>query len=899
MSVSRLLRIAQLRVRSMLRKDAVDGEAAREIAFHFERLVDENLSDGMPLAQARRAARVALGNPAALEDQCRDHRRVAWFHDCRQDVVYGLRVLRRNPGFTAVAALSLALGIGANAATLGAIDAVFVQGPPFEDSDRLVVLQTVPDSNPSQRSNASMADLVAWQEQAAAFESIAASLPIQADLGADAPGTYAERIQGYAFTGGMFPLLGVPPLLGRVFTDADPPLGMSGSAIVVSHGFWQRRFGGDAAVLGRRIRLNGVDVSVIGVMPEGFFFPDNRPDFWAPLRADRAPAAGPRFYLTVGKLKSGVTLQQAQSDLEAVNVRLIHDAPGRHRGFSVRVEDLRAARYGWAKRPLLTLQAASLMVLLLACVNVAALSLARGTVRLPELGLRMSLGAGRGRIARQILTESLLLALVAGGLGLLVTALCLSGVVWLKAIPGLPDLPPLAINWRILVLNVGLSMVAGIGFGMAPAIAGSTRLLASMRSQDRTTTGPAPHRVRSALVATQLALALMLLAGAGLLLNSFVRLATRDLNFDPRGLMSFEIDIPIREYSRTSGVYHGLRYFEIVQPPSHRISHIFERVRELPGVVSIGGVSHRMVNRLIVPRVDVATEGPLSARGSDGAALRAAYFMVTPDLFATIRTPVVRGRAISDDDRFASPWVAVVNETMARRLWTGEDPIGKRVTLDIVPDEQPREIVGVVRDIPVRRGEPAEPAIYTSYLQQPLRYGGQFANMLGQMTFYVRATADPMNLVPEIRRTVATLERDRPVANIRRADIETYLLVRDAFPHLPDRDLRVPGDDPGLGRRLRSDVLRGGAADQGDWDSRCARGGDPGGRRARRAPGTHARGHRSRGRPHWRLGALTPDRVAAVGSDADRPADFRRRVGRARPGVASCLRPSGPPRAAD
>ena len=210
MSVSRLLRIAQLRVRSMLRKDAVDGEAAREIAFHFERLVDENLSDGMPLAQARRAARVALGNPAALEDQCRDHRRVAWFHDCRQDVVYGLRVLRRNPGFTAVAALSLALGIGANAATLGAIDAVFVQGPPFEDSDRLVVLQTVPDSNPSQRSNASMADLVAWQEQAAAFESIAASLPIQGDLSADAPGTYAERIQGYAFTGGMFPLLGVP-----------------------------------------------------------------------------------------------------------------------------------------------------------------------------------------------------------------------------------------------------------------------------------------------------------------------------------------------------------------------------------------------------------------------------------------------------------------------------------------------------------------------------------------------------------------------------------------------------------------------------------------------------------------------------------------------------------------
>jgi predicted permease len=776
MTPSRLLRISHQRVRSMLRKDAIDGEVARELAFHFESLVEENVSNGMTPEQARRAARAALGNPAVLEEECRDHRRVTWFHDCRQDLAYGLRILRRNPGFAIVAAVSLALGIGANAATIGAIDAVLHRAPQFTDVDRLVILRTAADTNPSQRANASVADFVAWRERSAAFDGIAASLPSQADLGADASNTYAERLQGYVCTGSLFPLLGVQPVAGRVFTDADPAFGLPGSAIVISHGFWQRRFGGDTSVLGRRIRLNGIDASVVGVMPEGFSYPDNRPDFWALLRADRSQASA-RFYLTIARLKPGVTLSQAQADLNAINARLATEDPARHRGYSVYVDDLRDVRFGWTKRPLWTLQAAAVLVLLLAGVNVAALTLARGTTRAPELGLRMALGAGRGRIARQLLTESVLLSLVAGGLGLIVTALLQRGVMSLKAIPGLPDLPPLEIDWRILAMTLMLSVVAGVVFGMAPAIAGSKRVLAaSVRESERDGASPGARRLRGALVAAQLALALILLAGAGLLLNSFVRLASRDLNFESRGLVSFEFQIPIREYIRPSGQYRGLSYFEITSPPSQRIARVYERLRAIPGIVSTGGVSHQMVNRLIVPRVDVVLEGRRAARAADGSPLAAAYFMVTPDLFATIRTPVVRGRAIDARDAYSTPWVAVVNETMARQFWPGEDPIGKRLTLDIVPDERPRDVIGIVRDIPVRRAESAEPVVYTSYLQQPTKYGGRFANMLGTMTFYVRGADDPMRLVPAIRRAVADLEPERPIANIGREAREAYYL---------------------------------------------------------------------------------------------------------------------------
>jgi putative ABC transport system permease protein len=309
-------------------------------------------------------------------------------------------------------------------------------------------------------------------------------------------------------------------------------------------------------------------------------------------------------------------------------------------------------------------------------------------------------------------------------------------------------------------------------------MAGAKRALArSLRDADRSVDArPGAHRVRAGLVAVQLALALILLAGAGLLLNSFVRLSTRDLNFDGRGLVSFEIAIPQREYARALGPYRGLQYFDVTSPPSQRIAAVSDRLRALPGVVAVGGVSHQMMNRIIVPRVDVVLEDRRDARASDGSPLRAAYFMVTPDLFTTIGTPVVRGRAITDRDTYASPWVAVVNETMARQIWPGEDPIGKRVVLDVVPEEQPREVVGIVRDIPVRRAEPAEPVIYTSHVQQPARYGGRFPGMLGQMTFYVRSTGDAMALVPTIRRAVADIEPDRPLANIQRGDVDGFYL---------------------------------------------------------------------------------------------------------------------------
>ena len=771
MTIARVLRIWRQRIRSLIRKDAVDAEVSRELAFHFNLLVAEHVTSGMPLADARRAARRVLGNVAVLEEQCRDHRRVSWVHDLRQDLSYGLRILSKSPAFTLVAALSLALGLGANAATLGVLHSLKVLPLALPDGDRLVGLRTFPLAHPAQVSGVPLDDYLAWRERSRTFEAFGLSLGAPGDLGAEG-GEPAERIDGHLFDAGAVSALGVRPLLGRIFTDADPRFDTPGSVIVISHRLWTDRYAAAPSIIGRPIRLNRATVTIVGVMPPTFAFPDDRIDYWGPMWTLRPGVRDEaRLYNVVGRLRPDVTIDEAEADLRSIS--------GGQWG--VRARPLRDLLYGWATAPLVTVEAAVALVLLMACANVAALLLARGTARGPELALRMALGAGRGRIIRQLLTESVLLSCIGGGLGLFVAWLSVRALRTLAPLPGQSAIPPVAVDARLLAITALLAAVTTVLFGVVPALRSSRLpLIDRFTGLRRSATGGSQQLLRSALVAAQIAVAFVLLIGAALLTTSFARLAARDLHFDPDNLIMFDFRVPPTEFVRPAGIPNGAAQVAIGPLPSATLERVHERLRMLPGVVSVAGISHHPTNTLVLARPALSVEGRPSPDAAEG--MLPVYFLVTPSFFSTMRTPIVHGREFGPGDTKSSPWVAVVNETLARALWPGEDAIGKRIRLDVSSDEQPREIVGVVRDIPTRRAQlQADPVVYASTLQQPPTSRPSFAGMFGRMTFVLRTAGGPVALAPAVRRAVAEVEPDRPLANIASGRVERYFWGRYSY----------------------------------------------------------------------------------------------------------------------
>jgi putative ABC transport system permease protein len=793
-TLARFLRISHQRVRSLLRRDVIDGEVTRELAFHFDQLVAEHVADGATIAEARRRARRSLGNVAALREECRDHRRVSWLQDVWQDVFYALRLLRRSPAFAFVATISLAVGIGANAATLGAINHVLLASLPFPDAERLVLLRTYAVENPGQLSGASRPEFVAWRE-ARAFASMGASIGNQRDLGIEGDPTQSERIVGFLATPGMFETLGVAPQLGRVFSIEDARHNSRLPVIVISHGLWQRRFGADPEILRKPVRINGVQTTVLGVMPAGFGYPSDAAEYWAPfVIAPTIVEGSARLFQVTARLKPGVTLEQAQAEMDAIMAQLAREAPDPQRGWAVRVQELRDAKYGWATAPLMTVLAAVALLLLIGCVNVAGLLCARGVARTPEIAIRAALGAGRGRILRQLFVESLVLSTAAAGLGVLVAMGVLAGLARLVPPPAGFPLHDIGLDVPVLALTVLLAVVVTAAVGAVPAfISARTNLRQSF-------TQPPPARLGSVYAsqwwglhsAVQVALALIVLAGAGLVARSFLRLAERDLNFETRGLVMFDIVIPIRDFARSVGLHQGFPYFEIHTPPSLVVDRVHERLAALPGVESIAGLSFPPINSFIVPEAPIAVDGPQTvATGSMRSPLRTSFFMATRDLFTTMGAVMVAGRDFTAADRVSSPWVAIVNETAARRFWPDANPLGRALRIQTVPEELPRTVVGVVRDIPLRRTDTRQdPVVYVVHAQQAPRYRGPFAHLPGRMTFLVRASRDPIGLAPAIRETLQDVAPERSLGAITLVEHHAvhplpqrayYLLVLAAF----------------------------------------------------------------------------------------------------------------------
>ena len=745
MTLDRLSRIVRQRFRSLLRARDVDAELERELAFHVDALVAEKIADGLPEAEARRVAVRAVGNLTRIAEDCRETRRVGWIGDARQDISYGVRMLRAHPDVTAAAVLSLALGIGVNVAALRGLDAALLGVLGVPDADRYVVMQTV--SAAQERKGASAIDYVAWRDRSDVFDLLAASLSMTHTAGADASAP-AERLTGLGINGAYFETIGARPLLGRAFTREESRLVDPAPAVIISEQLWRRRFAADPAILSRHLRLDGTLRPIVGVMPADIWYRDVDVDVWHPLRVLPTVVHGSGRLLRVSaRLKPGVSIATAQAQLDTIAQSVGREYGAAFAGWTVTITPLDEARLGWSHGPLFLLTAIAVLVLVVSCANVAGLLLARAAARHDEIRLRLDLGASRGRMMRQWLSEGVLLGVCGGLASLGVTWIGLRGLSALTAPPGAPELAPLGLDLRTAAITAAVSFLAGVCLSVAPAWAASTR-------RRPATSWP---RARSILTATQVAVTLVVVVGSGLLLNSMLRLTQRDLGFAPEGLVTFEVIVPSTRQS--VGTFRDRPYFEVTSNPAAELTRFADAFRGVPNVVSVGGSSFRAIDAFVIPRFDVAS----GARSLPAVACA----FVTPDYFQTMGAAIEQGRAIDGTDQPLAPWVAVINATAAARLWPGENPIGRTIRLDTVPDDRPRVVVGVVADIPLRHARAVEPIVYESYLQQPPRVIGPWLNLYGTMQFVVRHNGTLDGMPDALRRAAAGVNPEIPLSAVR------------------------------------------------------------------------------------------------------------------------------------
>jgi putative ABC transport system permease protein len=594
-----------------------------------------------------------------------------------QDVRYACRTLVKAPAFTAVVLITLGLGIGANTAIFSALNAVLLKPLPYRDADRLVRLVAHNPTMGIRSSNVSAADFVDWKRDARSFDALTAFYTFSTSMRgatADAP---AERIAGAAAVD-LFPVLGVPPAVGRDFRPEDVRPGIA-SAAVVSDGFWRRRFGGDPSAVGRPLRP-GSATAVVGIMPRAFAYPDGV-DLWVPGVLD--PAGDPRnnrYLEALGRLNAGVTVEQAQAELDAISARLDAAYPQTNRGWRVRAVPLTDYIVGNARRTLLLLFGAVGLVMLVACANVANLFLAHAAGRQREIAVRAAIGAARGRIFRQVLTESLLLSALAGALGVLIGRWGLQLLIAIGA-SGIPRLEQASLDRTVLLFSIGVSVTTGILFGLLPAVQLSrSNLVQTLREGTRV--AGTRGRTRQTLVVAEVAIALVLLVAAGLLGRSFRGLQQVDVGFQPANLLTMRVTLAGAKYRQPGP---GAAYYD----------EAIKRISALPGVRStaavlalpVGGGGFYLGRGFIRPGLSHPTEG-----------YTAGFQAATPGYFRTMGITLLKGRDFDARDTASSSPVAVINRTLAERFFAGENPIGQKV-LVWTDEKTPREIVGVVADL--------------------------------------------------------------------------------------------------------------------------------------------------------------------------------------------------------
>jgi len=696
------------------------------------------------------------------------------------DLRYGLRMLARQPGFTATAVLSLALGIAANTTIFSVINGVLLRPLPHHEPERLVMLWEMYREQARSRIDAvTVGNFTDWKDQNRLFAGM--GLVGNADPATWTGASEAQRILVQHATPDVFSLLGAKAVLGRTFLDEDLQGGGT-RFVILSDAFWKRSFGADPKVVGQTIIVDAAAVTIVGVMPPRFWiFPwADRVDAWRLFNTQGVNVAGNRHnrYLTaVGRLKPGVTLPQAQLELDTISSRLALEYPKTNKGWGVSIHPLHEAFFGGYRSSLLRLLAAVGFVLLIACTNVANLLLVRAAARQREVAIRSSLGAGRFRLIRQWLTESIALSLLSGVVGLL---LSFWGIEMFRAIapPRWYQGTDLSMDGRVLGFTFLVSTLAGILFGLAPALQASrTDLSESLKEAARGSQWSAGKArgslsLRAVLVPSEVALALILLIGAGLTARSFLRLLQVDPGFNPQNLLTALVFPTGPKYSRVTPRGAGLAAIRRVTPQVESFFRdALERIEKLPGVEAAGMTSALPGRGYQEPREFTIVGRPAPSLREKPAT---GYTEISPNYFQVMQIPLLKGRNLSDRDNAGAPWVAVVNEAMARQFWPKEDPVGQQVHLSIdqgMEEDRPRQIVGVVGDVrQYPSQEKPDPVLYVSFLQHPIEYPGGRANSHLRKTLVIRTKTDPAGLTAGVRRVVAEIDEDQPVYEVLSAE---------------------------------------------------------------------------------------------------------------------------------
>jgi putative ABC transport system permease protein len=741
-----------LRARTLLERPRVDAELAEELRFHLERQIATHMASGLSAEEARRAAIREFGGVEQVREQCADTRRVNWLQDLAQDVRYALRMLRKSPGFTAIAIVTLAVGIGANTAIFSVVYAVLLKPLPYPQPDQLVVVFEAKPQEGIPQSGSSYQDFREFRDENHVFSEIGGLAAHDLNLtGRGEP----FQVDTSDVTPGLLDTMRVKPLAGRSFLPGDGEKGAA-PVVLLSENLWRDRFGAGPQVIGTSVQLDMRAFTVIGIMPASFRYPflSSHEEIWIPLQQD--PLFGPwmdkpslHWMGVTARLKPGVSIANAQAEMDAISARLSKKYPAEDKGWTARVEPLQKTIVGNAKTPLLILLGSVGLVLLIACANVSNLLLARATSRAREIGVRIALGAGRFRIVRQLLAESAVLGLFGGVAGVL---LAYWGVCALPALlpKSLAQLNAIGVDAWVLAFALAVSVFATMIFGLAPALFAADSSLTSTFKENtaRSREGGGRRLARGALAVAEIALATVVLVAAGLLARSFLTLTSVNPGFDPNNLVKAEIDLPQFQYSKPAQwTAFG--------------DELLRRLQAQPGMHdSAIGIPLPLAHP-VVPALPFDIPGKPPARA--GTSRVADYVAASPGYLHVMSIPLIRGRWFNEQDRPATQLVTVMSEALAQRYFPNEDPIGKQMAFAFPPvaNAPSREIVGIVgnvRDTSLGQDPPA--TMYVPFAQAPF-WGAEVV---------VRTNLSPGAVGTMIRRQVGQIDKNLPVTGVETMD---------------------------------------------------------------------------------------------------------------------------------
>jgi putative ABC transport system permease protein len=744
-----MLRTLISRIARWVSSSRAERDLRDEFSAHLEMAEEENVRRGMPHDEARYAARREFGGVEQIKEIYRDRRGLPMLETFLQDVRYGARMLVKNPGFTAIAVITLALGIGANTAIFSVVNSQLLTPPHYKQPDRLVMVWEQRPSGNWFQGAVSPANYFQWSDHNTVFEQMAVMYDDSLTFTAD--NSDPEHVPYQGVTPNLLAMLGIDPILGRTFSAQDGVPG-NDDIVILSFGLWQRRFGGDRNVVGQKIQLDGKTNTIVGVMPRGFqlfikrgSFTGDQPELWSPIAftaKSRVPRG--RYMTALARLKPGVSIAQAQLQMDSIAIALEKQWPDFDRGWGVQLVPLKEQLVGHLRQPLLILLCAVAFVLLMGCTNVANLLLGRAAGRQREIAVRVALGADRKRVIRQLLTESSLLAGLGGVAGLL---LAMWGTKALLALgpKNMLAVAPAVVDWRVLAFTMAISLATGILFGLGPSfVALSCDLNKTLKEGGReSSSGRRGNRLRAALVIAELSLAVVILVGSGLCIRSFYLLNSVNPGFNPHNLLTMKLSLPNASYKDDA---KKIAFFQQLR----------DRTAALPGVISASADSW-----LPFTTLGAATGFQIEGRAkvSDADQPITDVRVVEPDYFRTMGIPLVTGREFSEQEASVQSHVVIINQALATRYFPNENPVGNRMYIAMggQTEKNPSLIIGVAGDVK-HEGLNTSPGamIYWPHPELPLSF----------MTFVVRTTGNPLALASAVRQQVKQLDPALPLSDV-------------------------------------------------------------------------------------------------------------------------------------